>query len=106
METTTKNPIAELNDQFRKAYPNGDWYFTQGARSEMMTLVKEIQKFDTFTEDNDPYGEHDFGSIDIEGDRYFWKIDYFDLDLDYGSPDPSNPEVTRRIMNVMHTSEY
>jgi hypothetical protein len=106
MKTTTTNPIAELNDKFRKELPNRYWRFTQAARENVLELIKAIATFDTFTEDNDPYGEHDFGSIEIEGEKYFWKIDYFDLDLKYGSPDPNDPQVTRRFITVMHSSEY
>jgi hypothetical protein len=106
MKTTTKNRIAELNDNFRKGKPNLDWFITRGARNQSIKLLEAVATFDTFTEDNDPYGEHDFGSIEIQGERYFWKIDCFDQNLEYGSPDPSDPELTRRVMTIMHSSEY
>jgi hypothetical protein len=32
--------------------------------------------FDTFTNDNDPHRERDFGSFDLDGEKLFWKIDY------------------------------
>ena len=41
-------------------------------------LVRAVQVFDTFTPDNDPYGEHDFGSINWHQEKTFWKIDYYD----------------------------
>ncbi|WP_257187520.1 MULTISPECIES: DUF3768 domain-containing protein [Bradyrhizobium] len=28
------------------------------------------------TEENDPHGEHGFGSFDLVGQKVFWKIDY------------------------------
>ena len=62
--------------------------------------------FDAFTEDNDPYDEHDFGSINIAGETVFWKIDYYDLNLEYGADDPANPAKCRRILTVMLASEY
>ena len=48
-------------------------------------------RFDDFSERNDPFGEHDFGAIEYEGNTVFWKIDYYDLDLMNHSPDPSDP---------------
>lgn len=41
-------------------------------------IISAVRTFDSFTRDNDPYGEHDFGSLEINGTRYFWKIDYYD----------------------------
>ena len=42
---------------------------------------------------NDPYGEHDFGSFRYAGETIFWKFDYYDVDLQMHSPDPSDPTV-------------
>lgn len=39
---------------------------------------------------NDPYGEHDFGCIDICGCRYFWKIDCYEPTLACGSSGASH----------------
>jgi hypothetical protein len=55
---------------------------------------------------NDPYDEHDFGSVTVAGHVVFFKIDYFDLDLRNHSPDPSEPAVTRRVMTLMLAEEY
>jgi hypothetical protein len=62
--------------------------------------------FDAFTEGDDPYGEHDFGAFDLDGTRYFWKIDYYDHDLEHGSDDPSDPEKTRRVLTIMRADKY
>jgi hypothetical protein len=50
--------------------------------------------------------EHDFGAVDVHGQKYFWKIDYYDLSMQFGSDDPSNPEITKRVFTLMHASEY
>ncbi|MEQ9300438.1 MAG: DUF3768 domain-containing protein, partial [Cyclobacteriaceae bacterium] len=69
-------------------------------------LFQEVINYNDFTSDNDPCGEHDFGSIDIEGETYFWKIDYYDSDVRYGSSEPTNPDKTYRVLTVMRSDEY
>ena len=55
-------------------------------------VLLAVQSFSNFTKDNDPHGEHDFGSIEIEGETYFFKVDYYALDMDGGSEDPADPK--------------
>lgn len=64
-------------------------------------LLAAVRQFDAFTANNDPYGERDFGSVTIDGDAYFWKIDYYDIDLNFGSPDPADETVTYRVLTLM-----
>jgi Protein of unknown function (DUF3768) len=70
--------IAQLNDEFRRN--RRDWYITRGAQSlpDVPGLVEAVRQFNTFTPDNDPHAEHDFGAINWHNERTFWKIDYFD----------------------------
>ena len=65
-----------------------------------------VASFDDFTEDNDPYGERDFGAVELEGERYFWKIDYYDRSLRFSPHDPINTSETMRVLTIMHASEY
>ncbi len=69
-------------------------------------IVNGVSLFDAFTEDNDPHGEHDFGSIKVEGEKFFWKIDYFDLEMKMHSPDAAYPDVTYRVLTIMFAHEY
>jgi hypothetical protein len=69
-------------------------------------LLSLVINFNLFDEGNDPYGEHDFGQVKLDGVRYFWKISYYDKNLEYGSSEPSDPAVTRRVLNIMEASEY
>jgi hypothetical protein len=62
--------------------------------------------FDAFTPDNDPYRERDFGAFEHNGDRIFWKIDYYDRSMTKGSEDPSDPGQTLRLLTIMLASEY
>ncbi|WP_347339793.1 DUF3768 domain-containing protein [Bradyrhizobium rifense] len=56
--------------------------------------------------EHDPYSEHDFGSVSVDGTNLFWKIDYYDLSLQYGSNDPSDPAQTARVLTIMLAEEY
>lgn len=69
-------------------------------------MISAIIDFDDFSEDSDSYGEHDFGCLSFQGEPVFWKIDYYDLAMTGESPDPANPDVTRRMMTVMMAWEY
>jgi len=103
--------VRDLNDAFRKmGTGKGTVLVTPGVSdlgSEAVAgIVAKVQAFETFTEDNDPWGEHDFGAIDLGDQKVFWKIDPYDLDLKYHSPNPANPAVTHRVLTIMLASEY
>ena len=65
-----------------------------------------VQNFNDFNEGNDPYKEHDFGSFDYNGNKIFWKIDYYDLNNQYYSENPANPDITNRVLTIMTVYEY
>ena len=103
--------IAALNDNFRKlGAGEGRIFLTHGvsalSRNEQMALMTKVRGFTDFNEDNDPHGEHDFGAIDFDCEKYFFKIDYYDLNYKYGSEDPCDPVKTRRVLTVMRANEY
>ena len=74
--------------------------------SEQAVLIGKVMAFDTFTDDNDPHGEHDFGAFDHDGKRIFWKIDTYDQNLEFGSEDPADPAKTTRVLTIMFADEY
>lgn len=104
--------IAELNDAFRKGLTDGTRLVTAGIAAlsdlDRFLIQLRVQAFDGFTPDNDPYGEHDFGSFDHPAaGRVFWKIDYYDRpNTGHGSEDPANPDKTTRVLTIMLASEY
>ena len=69
-------------------------------------ILDKVRKYKYFTPINYPYFEHDFGSIQFGESTIFWKIDYYDIDLQMHSPDPSDPAVTTRILTIMLAEEY
>jgi len=76
------------------------------AMDHMDTVLRQVQQFDAFTPDNDPYNEHDFGSLRHAGQTVFWKFAYYDLDMTMHSLDPSDPTVTARVLTIMLADEY
>lgn len=107
--------IARLNDAMRKSITKGmtgynKLVMTQGFSSlgvvEKLYVFRAIENYSDFNDANDPNNEHDFGVINIPGNKLFWKIDYYDTNLSYGSPNPADPKVTARVLTVMLASEY
>ena len=102
-EVTKANEISKLNDEFRKGYT---FTITRGiqARSDMPEIIEKVRNFNTFTEDNDPFDEHDFGSFDWLGETIYWKIDYYDQMLKNWC-DPLSP-VCKRVLTILLSDEY
>ena len=65
-------------------------------------LMKAFAKA-TFSEDSP---ERDFASIEFNGRKIWMKIDYYDNDMIYGSDDPTNPDVTIRLITIMLPEDY
>lgn len=109
MDTRTER-IRALNDQLRTTGIGGNVVVTRGLAALGLPVLAQVmiavQAFDRFTADNDPYGEHDFGLLDVAGERVMFKIDYYDRSLLGHSPDESNPDVTTRVLTIMLASEY
>ena len=102
--------VQELNDAFRSTFEGGRVLITAGVSALPPVLVAQVlQKVRTyadFTPDSDPYGEHDFGSFELARHKFFWKIEYYDKSMTYGSEDPADPEQTARVLTVMLAEEY
>jgi len=100
--------IAALNDHARRSFTCCRVVITQGVQAldDVPSVLDQVRRFDAFTPDNDPYGEHDFGSFHYAGEAIFWKIDTYDADLQMHSPDPTDPAVTARVLTIMLADEY
>ena len=119
--------IARLNDMARQAIgvactAVATVGFHSLSASDQSRVRELIETFDAFDEDNDPHGERDFGCVyqlacggwtterprlrDDERERVFWKLDYYDRDLRFGSEDAADPAVTRRVLTIMLADEY
>ena len=104
--------IRELNDQLRTTFFQryGRVLITVGVDALPVLLkgriIDRVKGFEEFGPDNDPHQEHDFGAIEIDGEHYFWKIDYYDPSMQGGSEDPADPRKTARVLTVMCAEEY
>lgn len=102
--------IAQLNDRMRQTYWGGKVMTAPGVNElpeEMqVALFRAVAEYDEFTPDNDPHGERDFGCITLAGEKFFWKVSYYDARMEYGSDDPANPEMTTRVLTIMRADEY
>ena len=105
--------ICQLNDEFRtNLFKRSENLLCLSqivsalSISQQLQILDKVAKFNDFTEENDPYGEHDFGKVSMDGQDYFFKIDYYDNNLKYGSSNPADPSCTKRVLTIMHASEY
>ncbi len=95
--------IARRNDLLRENIPRVSppnvAVMTRGVASlgeaEVGEIRNKVKKFDKFTKDNDPWGEHDFGAFERDGRKSFWKID-----------DYRGHEGYRLVLTVMLAEEY
>ncbi|GJE62110.1 DUF3768 domain-containing protein [Methylobacterium trifolii] len=102
--------VRALNDAFRRSLTGGQVVVTAGVAALPETtraaVLAAVRSFDAFTPDNDPLGEHDFGEVEADGARVFWKIDAYDRDLREHSPDSADLAVTTKVLTIMLAEEY
>ena len=108
--THATGTIRRLNDELRKSLQTGIAVITPGiaalGQEAVQRIFQTVSTYDNFCRENDPYGEHDFGSFEANGQKVLFKIDYYDKRLNSHSPDPANPAVTERVITIMLASEY
>ncbi|MBS0251609.1 MAG: DUF3768 domain-containing protein [Proteobacteria bacterium] len=105
-----KARIRELNDQLRQSLTGGRIMMTSGVEALGQSVVSQLldllRRYNQFDEGSDPYGEHDFGAFDHGGQKFFWKIDCYDLSMQFHSEDASDPNKTVRVLTLMLACEY
>ncbi|TAJ19920.1 MAG: DUF3768 domain-containing protein, partial [Dehalococcoidia bacterium] len=73
--------IQRLNDELRRTFTGGKIMMTAGINAlpdaVKAQVLSAVRSFSEFTTDNDPHKEHDFGSFEVNGQKCFWKIDYY-----------------------------
>lgn len=102
--------IRELNDLFRtEGRGSGSVVISTGIRATgrefLVKAAEAVQSFTAFTDENDPWGEHDYGSVEVDGQKVFWKIDYFSPDLATMADNPANEGQTHRVLTIIRAEE-
>src|SRR3979409_787478 len=99
--------IRELNDRFRTTLDqrHGRVMMTAGVDAlpsdVKAMIIRRVATFSDFTADNDPHDEHDSASFSLAGQKFFWKIDAYDANMEFGSEDPTDPTKTTRVLTIM-----
>jgi len=109
-----KEQLREGNDALRRRLnaseterPQDGVFLTRGvmnADSALREVLHKVMTFDTFDAGNDPYGEHDFGKVTVNGEDFFFKIDYYDENLEHGADPLTQP--FRRVLTILLADEY
>lgn len=102
--------IRRLNDLLRCHLIGGRLMITRGIQAlDTLSVVKilmAVAAFDAFNRNNDPHGEHDRATLEVDGIPVLWKIDYYDETLSFGSENPADPSITTRVLTIMLPEEY
>lgn len=99
-----------LNDLYRRhGLGFGCTMVTMGVIAQGDSFVAEalklVREANTFNPENDPHDEHNFGSFDVQGQKVFFRLDYYDRASECASPDPGNPMLTCRVLTIGLMSE-
>ena len=102
--------IRDLNDRFRKGIARGMYVMSPGISQlgdeAVDRIVKTVAALEAVVPADHSHEEHAVGTFEAEGRTMVFKIYCFDNDLKYQSPDPADPAVTVRVMEVMLDHEY
>jgi hypothetical protein len=66
-------------------------------------VIAKVKAFWSFAVERN---EHDYGAFAVENDTFCWIIRYYNRTLDGYSEDPTNTDITVRILTIMLSREY
>jgi hypothetical protein len=102
--------IRALNDAFRTTMTGGKVLLTAGVNAlppdVQAMVIRRVATYSDFNEENDPHQEHDFGNFTIAGRKFYFKLNYYDSNMEFGSEDPADPSQTTRVLTIMLSEEY
>lgn len=102
--------IRQLNDQLRRTGKGGQIVATGALTQADPELIYQasvqVRDYAAFDTGDDPYGEHDFGSFVIGGQKFHWKIDYYDRSMEFGADDPADSANCVRVLSIFYAEDY
>jgi len=102
--------VRKLNDVLRSTFTGGRVMITASVdrlpNHIRTTAIHKTKAYRNFTQENDPLDEHNFGSFEVGGHVFYWKIDYYDAEYKFASDEPDDPEKTIRVLTLMLESDY
>ncbi len=116
-----KTIIQQKNDNFRKnliqiASQNQNHFYPtplvqhlyKNDMEKFYRLLDHTMNYKGFDDDNDPWLEHDLAFFEFEGERYFFKLDYYAENFKNGveDSDKMNDEKCKRVLTLGLAEEY
>jgi hypothetical protein len=94
--------IAQKNDLARTTFFNCRVVVSEAlSRSpKKEDVITAVREFNAFTPDNDPHGEHDCAFFEVDGERFFFKFDYYDENYEFYQEDG------KRVLTIGFASDY
>ena len=101
--------IRTHNDSFRKTFSGGEIHLSPEIQAlcleDQANILERIRTYQGFNRFSDPERLHNRGRFEYNDLSILWEIHCFDNELNDESPDPANPELTRRYLLVMLSHE-
>ena len=101
------NTIRGINDHFRKtcAAVNVTASIHALGPEFFRRALNIVRHYDNFRPDVNPYEDHDCGTFKLDGYECAWAIDCYNRDMSGSSANPTNTNITTRLLTIMLASE-
>jgi hypothetical protein len=76
------------------------------ATVEKLAVYKAVREFAALPNGDRPCRANDFGTFTLNGQDYAWKIDYYDNSREFGSDNPADSSVTKRVLSIFYADDF
>lgn len=109
VDATRSDDLRAINDHARRTFIGCAIEISPAVEAlplkQRAVVLKMVRDFDEFDDEGNPFQEHDFGAFDFNGQRYGFRFEYFDPSMCRGASDPTDIELTRRVLTVHRSDE-